>query len=287
MISIARRRFGFTLIELLVVIAVIALLVGILLPALAKARNSARLTVSLSNCRQLISAYAAYKNDHKDYLPMVAAYSSETNAGYSSFSFGGKNCDERWGIRDSGRYDTPAYQRPLNTYVYANLVIEPVLNPFNRKSIELEVYRSPGDKASYQYQNPYPTPEVAISSYNDVGTSYHVNMKWWPSVSSFVNARYPRPSGETSLGLTNRILREGMRRINAATSFDPTKFAWVHDQMGDVVANDPQRRNWNGEFGDRNRSVMSFIDGHTAYMELTPGVLSGQGYSFHFPMPND
>jgi len=62
---------GFTLIELLVVIAVIALLVGILLPSLASAREAARGTNCLSNFRQLAIGWALYADENKDVmLPM-------------------------------------------------------------------------------------------------------------------------------------------------------------------------------------------------------------------------
>lgn len=56
-------RHGFTLIELLVVISIIALLVGILLPALAKSRNAAKGSQCLANLRSIAQAIAAYEVD--------------------------------------------------------------------------------------------------------------------------------------------------------------------------------------------------------------------------------
>lgn len=60
---------AFTLIELLVVIAIIALLIGILLPALASARDSARGAICLTNQRQLSIAMMTYAGDYKEQLP--------------------------------------------------------------------------------------------------------------------------------------------------------------------------------------------------------------------------
>ncbi len=60
------RRFGFTLIELLVVIGIIALLISMLIPSLAKARTVARQTRELAEAQQLMTAFHAYSNDNQD-----------------------------------------------------------------------------------------------------------------------------------------------------------------------------------------------------------------------------
>ena len=57
---------GFTIIEVLVVVSIIALLIGILLPALGRARDSALQSTSLSNLRQISAGLAAYAGDWSD-----------------------------------------------------------------------------------------------------------------------------------------------------------------------------------------------------------------------------
>jgi len=144
------KRQAFTLIELLVVISIIALLIGILLPALSASRQSARMSICGNNLRQIGVGMTMYLGDFPDQLP-------QDGSGISA-RFGGK---AGWlKIDEFIDLTVGADKRPLNPYLMSR---KPHADDL------MQVFEDPSDAGQ---TDPYLPIE---SMYDALGTSYNLN----------------------------------------------------------------------------------------------------------------
>jgi prepilin-type N-terminal cleavage/methylation domain-containing protein/prepilin-type processing-associated H-X9-DG protein len=126
-----RNRAGFTLVELLVVIAIMGLLTGLLLPALARAKNSGQVTSCLNNLRQLQLAWTMYADDHDGRLVRNDYVIGKPHPSRSSWV--------------QGRLDySPA--NPVNTN--SAIFLDESLSSFAAYIKTPKVYRCPSDRSA-------------------------------------------------------------------------------------------------------------------------------------------
>lgn len=267
--------------------SIIALLMALLLPVLGAARRDAQLIQSLSNLKQIGTASTAYQTDNDQRLPITPVEKWPFVA-ICTWTYGGKFSDSYWARLNNGLYDIAPNSRPLNDYIYPGQ-LHPKVNGYKDQfgytrpryaserapDLDLPVFKSPRDIATMQRD--WPNPTQSISSYDDVGTSYHYNAKWHFQLKDLNSYDYP----------TQETIKDAQRKWQRQVGFQPSRFVVYHDQVADAIRGGGTSQGAevvDGDFGYENHSAMVFFDAHASLEEVIPNQDSGDNYDFVFDL---
>jgi hypothetical protein len=231
--------------------------------------------VSLANVRSIATAGASYQSEQKGWLPVVPTGIPVPTTINAWITWGG------WGKFGGlawvpprapvNIFDISPANRPLNPYLYnerlptaADLATDPGI----RQRFKMPWFRDPSDKIGHQqtwnafdpsYGQVIPNRD-GTSCYEDVGTSYLLQAKWFEQTKAYVGGNW------------TRAWNLGAARLRASDSFMASRMVWLSDEYADLTMNqvNDNARIVNG-YGEINRAVIGFLDGHAKYAPIIPG----------------
>jgi prepilin-type N-terminal cleavage/methylation domain-containing protein/prepilin-type processing-associated H-X9-DG protein len=237
-----RRRRAFTLVELLVVIGIIAVLIGIVLPVLGRAREHAYRVQCCSNLRQIGQALVIYLNQSKGLMPVAPKHASGA---------GGTNDYDAWYYRTSPMLPNGPYA------IYDNLPNSPVGRILKLSTKNTKVLVCPTDRLTplrkppeycYSYVfnrmfNGTSAPPAGIKKVTECRNSAE---KVWV----YEEDDAERDDGNGELW---------------TTAWDKTDLLSIrHDERGKRL---PDAANAAGLVNSKKRGNVLFVDGHADFVE--------------------
>ena len=255
-----RPRSAFTLIELLVVVAIIALLISILLPSLARARELSKRTVCRANLKNMGIGWISYANENEDDWPVPSPFAQPTNPGLSAVQYVG-----RIGFQRALSTTDPAFPNfpNANQISVTRCVWELVRN--GSGSVKQIICPSASDDQQNNEDNPDLFYDVSTDAtqppdYNQISYAYQVPWGDYGVPNVMRHQEMVLAADKGPYGGTNT--RDGGKQWPSGVSEAPDSFLTIDSSPDDW-------RHWNspnhGGFADGEGQSALFADGHVEF----------------------